>query len=112
MDDSGVPQETFLSPLLFLCHINDLPDRVKSTVCLFANENLLYHEINSFQDHLQLQEDLKHLQTWATDWGMSFNPKKCYILSIKPSSNFIYSLCTTPIDHVQCNPCSGIFLTT
>jgi len=50
--DSGVPQSTVLGPLLFLCHTNDLPETVKSTVQLFADDCLLYREIHSFEDHL------------------------------------------------------------
>ena len=108
--DSGVPQGTVLGPILFLCHINDLPDSVTSQVRLFADDCLLYREIKSFQDHQSLQNDLRELETWATAWGMRFNAKKCYILSIKQSSTFMYSLNNTILQSVQNNPYLGILL--
>ena len=108
--NSGVPQGTVLGPLLFLCHINDLPNTVKSKVRLFADDCLLYREINCPQDHVALQEDLKKLETWANDWGMKFNPKKCYILSIQQTTDFIYSLCNTPLQYVKSSPYLGIHL--
>ena len=68
--DSGVPQGTVLGPLLFLCHINDLPDAVKPTVRLFADVCLLYRQVKSTEDHISLQQDLQNLETWAKTWGM------------------------------------------
>lgn len=108
--DSGVPQGTVLGPLLFLCHINDLPEVVSSQVRLFADDCLLYREINTFQDHNTLQEDLKHLEEWADTWGMRFNAKKCFILSIKTRSSFFYSLDQTILQQVPNNPYLGILL--
>ena len=78
---SGIPQGTVLGPLLFLCHINDLPLSVDSKITLFADDCLIYREINSIEDKVQLQEDLDSLQDWAEKWGMHFNTQKCYILS-------------------------------
>ena len=58
---SGVPQGLVLGPVLFLIFINDLLDNIRSSVRLFANDCVLYRNIQSLQDCLILQEDLTSL---------------------------------------------------
>ena len=106
--DSGVPQGTVLGPLLFLCHINNLPECVSSQVRLFADDCLLYREISTFNDHVTLQKDLKNLEDWADLWGMRFNATKCYILSISNKTSFNYQLNNTILKTVSTNPYLGI----
>ena len=107
--ESGVPQGTVLGPILFLCHINDLPLAVKSQVRLFADDCLLYRVIDNVQDHICLQNDLNHLEVWAKNWGMRFNAKKCYILSIRNKLNYLfYSLDNSILKNVTSNPYLGL----
>ena len=105
---SGVPQGTVLGPLLFLCHIHDLPERVSSQVRLFADDCLLYRPIRTHQDHIELQKDLLQLEKWACDWGMNFNAKKCFILSVRGNSSFFYKLNDTILQNVDTNPYLGL----
>ena len=105
---SGVPQGTVLGPILFLCHINDLPLHVKSQVRLFADDCLLYREINNQADHHTLQNDLNQLETWADKSVMQFNAKKCYILSVKNKTSHFYNLSGTILQQVPNNPYLGV----
>ena len=108
--DSGVPQGTVLGPLLFLCRIHDLPDAVKSTVWLFADDCLLYRRIKTMEDNIALQRDLQSLETWAKTWGMRFNAKKCYIMSINSKSSQFYELDSHILQQVPENPYLGLTL--
>ena len=65
---SGVPQGSVLGPLLFLCYINDIPTVVKSKIKLYADDALLYRNINSDEDITILKQDLNSLSQWAKKW--------------------------------------------
>jgi len=59
------PQGSVLGPQLFLCYINDIPEVMKSNIKLYADDALLYRNINSAEDIRILQEDLNALVLWA-----------------------------------------------
>ena len=66
---SGVPQGTALGPTLFLMYINDIADNINSTIRLFADDwVVVYHQINSPDDHRILQEDLQKLVECGKTW--------------------------------------------
>ena len=79
---SGVPQGTVLGPLLFILYINDLPKGVDSQVRLFADDCIIYREIQSDADNTALQQDINRLCAWEAKWQMKFNIDKCHVMHI------------------------------
>ena len=79
---SGVPQGSVLGPVLFTIFINDLPERVLSMMCLYADDSKIFREICSRKDADMLQRDLDSSVQWGTDWDMVYNTGKCHVMHI------------------------------
>ena len=79
---SGVPQGTVLGQTLFFIYINDIVENINSNIKLFADDCVLYRQIDSPQDHVILQEDLNNLFDWSSTWQMKFNVYKCVVMNI------------------------------
>ena len=79
---SGVPQGSVMGPILFLIYINDLPDRTRSKLRLFADDTAMYLAVSNLQDAQILQQDLYQLHEWELQWDMEFNPSKCVVIHV------------------------------
>ena len=79
---SGVLQGSVLGPILFLAYINDLPEQVRSRVCLFADDTAMYLALDKQADSEILQKDLETLENWEKLWDMSFDPSKSQVIYV------------------------------
>ena len=62
---SSVQQGSVLGPVLFILHINDLPQKVKSHCVIFADDANLFKELKQLKDFEEIQDDLYELCVWA-----------------------------------------------
>ena len=103
---SGILQGSVSGPVLFLIFMNDLPENIRSSVRLFADDCVLYRNIKSQMDCHILQDDLNSLTQWEAYWQMKFNVAKCHSMRVTrhPPDKLIqfdYSLHQQRLEQVQ-----------
>ena len=71
-----------------------MPDQIKSTVKLFADDTKIYNSTNSEKEYY-LQADINTLQSWSKKWQLQFNASKCKAMCIgEPNINHTLSMDT------------------
>lgn len=82
---SGVPQGSVLGPLLFLIHMGDIDEGVRSSVISsFADDTTVSHATTTMQGVTHLQEDLNKVYACAATNNMAFNAAKFEMLRCGP----------------------------
>ena len=97
-------------------HANDLPDNIRSSVRLFADDCVLYRNIKSPIDCQILQDDLNSLAQLETDGQMKFNVAKCHSMRVTrhlPDKHilFDYTLHQQKLEQFQSAKYLGITIT-
>ena len=83
---SGIPQGSVLGPLLFLIFVDDLDEGLMSEILKFADDTKVFGRVNSYEDRMKLQNDLKRLVEWTEKWQMTFNVSKCKVMHMGGSN--------------------------
>ena len=81
---SEIPKGGILGPILFTIFINDLPDGIKSTCKIFADDTKIYNSTDNSSD---IQEDIEHLENWSNTWKLFFNVSKCKVMHLGLDNN-------------------------
>ena len=84
---AGVPQGSILGPLFFLVYINYLPNELKFSAKLFADDTSLFTIVKDKNESANiLNNDLLLISKWVYSWKMLFNPDPS-----KPAQEVLFS---------------------
>ncbi len=97
--------------MLFVIYINDLPEAVTSEPYIFADDTKIFRVITDESDERSLQDDLKKLEDWSTDWLLKFHPEKCKHMRIgKSDSSSVYKLSGHDLEKISSEKDIGIHI--
>jgi len=89
---SGIPQGSVLGPLLFILYVNDLPQWIKNSMRMFADDAKVWTRINSQEDSLSFQKNLNSSSKWSDMWLLGLNPDKCHVMHVGHSYQTKYHI--------------------
>ena len=68
----GVPQGSILEPMLFLIYVKNMPQAVKSTIFLYADDScLMYEHRDANEIAKQVNKDFENVCNWFVDNKLS-----------------------------------------
>lgn len=114
---SGVPQGSVLGPLLFIIYINDVVKVTAGTsvkLRLYADDCVIYSDVTSTQDQLQLNKVFDRFCEWSKTWQMSLNFKKTVSMTFsnkKHPLKFSYFSCNHKLESVDTFKYLGVTFT-
>ena len=73
---------------LFFTYIDDLKHNIRALVCLFTDDNILYHQIRNKSDTLQLQQDVDNLEKRERKWQRNSTFTSTYHRKEKATNNY------------------------
>ena len=98
---------------MYLAILTACQKEFNSSIRLFADDTVIYRQINSAADHTILQQDLHKLARWEAAYSMEFHPEKCNVLRVtrfRSQSMFNYTLHGTNLKSTESTKYLGVTL--
>lgn len=104
MVESGIPQGSVISPILFNLMINDIFEKGKEGL-LYADDAVIWKRGRNISHIVgSIQKEMLILEQWGIDWGFKFSPPKSKVMFFtkkKVPETYKVMLYNQPLERVK-----------